>query len=307
MTRARQRAGTFAGMIVSLAMAGPSSLGCSNQPAATTKAAPAPASAGAAAAAPAGPAASAAPAAASAAPAAAAPAAPALAAGTPVPAATRQLVLAVVDDWGAVSAELSRWTRDHDAAPWQRVAEPWPGVIGSGAAWGSGLHGDGPPAGQEGASKREGDGRSPAGVFALGGAYGYADRAPKGTRWRYTPVDRRWVCVDDSASRAYGTIVETSTVEKDWTSSEAMARRDALYTWVVEVAHNPAHVAAGGSCIFLHVWRKADSPTVGCTAMERGKLEDVLAWLDPEARPVFVLLPKASYAALAAPWGLPAR
>ena len=144
-------------------------------------------------------------------------------------------------------------------------------------------------------------------LFALGGAYGYADRAPKGTRWRYTPVDRRWVCVDDSSSRAYGTIVETSAVEKDWTSSEAMARRDALYTWVVEVAHNPAHVAAGGSCIFLHVWRKADSPTVGCTAMERGKLEDVLAWLDPEAQPVFVLLPKASYAALAAPWGLPAR
>ena len=46
-----------------------------------------------------------------------------------------------------------------------------------------------------------------------------------------------------------------------------MRRDDALYTWVVEVRHNPAAIPGGGSCIFLHVWDGPADTTVGCTAM----------------------------------------
>lgn len=236
------------------------------------------------------------------------PSAPApTAAQGPIPPKARQLLVAVVKDWEAVEAELSRWERADEKSPWQRVEEPWLGVIGRGAAWGSGLHGEGPPAGQDGARKREGDGRSPAGVFSLGGSFGYAKAAPAEARWPYTPVDKRWVCVDDGTSKLYGTIVDSERVSKDWTSAEQMRRRDALYTWVVEVAHNPARQAGGGSCIFLHVWRKAGESTVGCTAMPKPELERVLTWLRPESAPVFALLPEAAYRALAAEWGLPER
>jgi zinc D-Ala-D-Ala dipeptidase len=185
------------------------------------------------------------------------------------------------------------------------VGEAWPAVTGSGLAWGRGLHGEGPPAGRSGELKAEGDGKSPAGVFSLGGAYGYRAQPPKGARWPYTPVDKAWECVDDSASKAYGTIVNTEGMTPDWTSSEKMRRRDALYTWVIDVAHNPSHRAKAGSCIFLHVWRTAASPTVGCTAMKQADLETLLAWMDPAAQPVYVLLPKAELAALASSWGLP--
>jgi len=34
-------------------------------------------------------------------------------------------------------------------------------------------------------------------------------------------------------------------------------------------------------------------------------LEAMIRWLDPAASPHYVLLPKADYAALRAPWGLP--
>jgi L,D-peptidoglycan transpeptidase YkuD (ErfK/YbiS/YcfS/YnhG family) len=241
-------------------------------------------------------------------PAAAPPPAAAPAATSPIPAEARQLIVAVTEDWSAVPARLSRWEREAGGA-WRAVGEPWTGVVGSGTGWGRGLHGEGAPAGQAGPQKQEGDGRAPAGVFALGGAYGYAGKPPKGTRWSYTPVDKSWYCVDDSASRSYGTILDADQLAedaRDWSSAETMKRRDALYTWVVDVAHNPGHAARAGSCIFLHVWRAEGSPTVGCTAMPKPALEAVLGWLDPAARPTYVLLPRAAYAELTAAWNLPA-
>ena len=93
--------------------------------------------------------------------------------------------------------------------------------------------------------------------------------------------------------------------DADWHSSELMKRKDALYTWVVDIAHNPQRAAKGGSCIFFHAWRKQSSRTVGCTAMAEDKLKALVAALSPSA--VYVLLPRAEYDALAAPWHLPAN
>jgi D-alanyl-D-alanine dipeptidase len=152
--------------------------------------------------------------------------------------------------------------------------------------------------------KREGDGRSPAGAFAMRGSYGYAKAPPPGTRLSYVPLDERWKCVDDPASKHYDRILDRTTVAPDWKSAEEMRRADELYAWVVDVAHNPAHAPGAGSCIFLHVWRGEGSATAGCTAMDERKLAALLATLDPSA--VFVLLPRAEYEALAPAWGLPA-
>jgi hypothetical protein len=39
--------------------------------------------------------------------------------------------------------------------------------------------------------------------------------------------------------------------------------------------------------------------------MDDAVMESLLAWLRPERRPIFVLLPDAEYARLQASWGLP--
>lgn len=234
----------------------------------------------------------------SAAPAAPAPAAPAAV----IPADAKELVTAIVDDWDTTRATLRRFRRA--GASWQPDGAPWPAVVGkSGAAWGVGLHGTGAPAGRAGPVKREGDGKSPAGVFALRKSYGYAKAPPAGSRFSYVPLDERWQCVDDPGSQHYDQILDRTTVAPDWKSAEEMRRKDELYAWVVDVAHNPARAPGAGSCIFLHVWRSADAGTAGCTAMDRRHLEQLLATLDPSA--VFVLLPRAEYAALAPAWALP--
>ncbi|HEU0035144.1 MAG TPA: L,D-transpeptidase family protein [Kofleriaceae bacterium] len=220
-----------------------------------------------------------------------------------IPAGARELIVGLVDDWDTTAATLRRYRRDGTA--WTPVGEPWPAVVGkAGTAWGSGLHGRGAPAGRTGPVKQEGDGKSPAGVFALADSYGYAKQAPTGTQLRYTAVDDAWKCVDDPASRVYNRIVDQRSVgEVDWKSAEDMRRHDELYTWVVDVAHNAARAPGGGSCIFLHVWRGPGSATTGCTAMAEPKVKELVATLDPSA--VYVLLPRPEYDALKASWALP--
>jgi L,D-peptidoglycan transpeptidase YkuD (ErfK/YbiS/YcfS/YnhG family) len=216
--------------------------------------------------------------------------------------AAPQLLVGVVDNWDATSATLRLWRRD--GATWRAEGEPWPAVIGrTGAAWGAGLHGAGAPPGRAGPVKREGDGKAPAGAFALRASYGYAAAPPAGTRLGYTAVDDAWKCVDDPASPHYDQILDARGAPPDWTSAEDMRRSDELYRWVVDVGHNPARTPRAGSCIFLHLWRGPDAPTVGCTAMDEPHLEHLLATLDPSA--VYVLLPRAEYDALAASWSLP--
>lgn len=221
-------------------------------------------------------------------------------------AATTQLVSGIVSDWTSTKVELRLWQRD--AAGWHAVGDPWPAVVGyNGTAWGAGLHGDGSPSGRGGPIKREGDGKSPAGVFAIDAAYGYAAQPPPGTQMPYTPLDDGWRCVDDPASQHYATVLDQRTVSVDWKSAEEMRRNDPLYTWVLNVAHNTRHRPGAGSCIFLHVWEDPDGKTLGCTAMAEPELSRLLARLDPQRAPVFVLLPRGEYDALASAWGLPAR
>ena len=178
-----------------------------------------------------------------------------------------------------------------------------PIVVGqSGLAWGddaSGRRGD--------PRKHEGDGRAPAGRFTLGTAFGFAPRGEMDrVRLPYLQLADDTECVDDSASVHYNTLVDRGGARRvDWASSERMRTID-LYRLGVVVRYNADPVRRGrGSCIFLHIWRTAGSPTAGCTAMPADDLETVVQWLDPSRRPMLVQLPASEYARLRRAWRLP--
>jgi D-alanyl-D-alanine dipeptidase len=217
-------------------------------------------------------------------------------------AGSRQLILVTTPEWSSVRGTLRRFERR--GAKWTQVGEAFDIVVGrSGLGWGAGIvetKGEGP-------SKREGDGRAPAGVFRLTRAFGFAS-AGEATWLRvpYTPLTPGVECVDDTASAQYNRVVDRSGVRAiDWNSSERMREVEG-YRWGVVVAHNARAVPGGGSCIFLHIWAGPERGTAGCTAMEQPNLEALIRWLDSRKRPLLVQLPRSEYARLGPVWKLPA-
>ena len=221
----------------------------------------------------------------------------------PIPSGSRQLIVVTTPEWSATAGRLHRFTRDDSTDRWRPAGPPVPVVVGrAGLGWGRGLH---PDAGR-GPRKAEGDGRAPAGVFALTEAFGYAPADSVETGLPYLQATPDLECVDDPSSGFYNRVLRRSAVDADWDSHEEMRRSDVLYRRGVVVAHNASPtVPSGGSCIFLHVWRGPRSTTSGCTAMPEAPLADVIRWLDDEAVPVLVQLPASEYRRYRSAWGLP--
>jgi len=217
---------------------------------------------------------------------------------------SRQIVVVTTKDWDASKGLLRRWERSE--RDWRQVGLSLPVVLGRGGlGWGRGLH----PPSSSSPQKKEGDGRSPAGVFGLPYAFGYAPAdAVRPIKLPYVHCTASLECVDDTNSSFYNTVVDRASVEKpDWKSAEKMRTSDGEYELGIFVAHNSADRAPGaGSCIFLHIWKGPDHPTSGCTAMSRGAMESLLGWLDPAANPVLVQLPQGEYRQRQKAWALPA-
>lgn len=220
-----------------------------------------------------------------------------------------QLVVVTTPGWDSTAGVLRRFTRADVHSSWHADGVAVPIVVGrTGIAWGVGfdhLAGAGTPT--AGPRKVEGDGRAPAGVFPLDTAFGFA--APDSMSWvklPYIQLTPSTECVDDTASVHYNAVVDRSaTATIDWKSSEHM-RKVSQYQLGIIVGYNASPPVKGrGSCIFFHIWAGARSATVGCTALDVKKLEKLVAWLDPRARPVVVQLPAPVYARVRREWGLP--
>ncbi|MHB1057397.1 MAG: L,D-transpeptidase family protein [Rhodanobacter sp.] len=220
---------------------------------------------------------------------------------------SRQLVLVTTADWNADHGTLRTFARDGDG--WREVRAAVPVTVGkNGAGWGLGLNA--PQTGAGGPVKREGDNRSPAGVFRIGDSFGYA--ASVGTAMPYLALNATEYCVDVSGAKHYNRIVDAKVVGADAVkgSTEPMRRDlhangDQRYRMGFVIEQNPRAVPNGGSCIFAHLWKSPTDATAGCTAMTPAVMQSLLAWLKPQDHPVFVLLPQAQYERLRAEWRLP--
>ena len=225
-------------------------------------------------------------------------------------AAALQLIVVTTANWDAVEGTLQRYERREPRGPWNPVGAPVVIVVGEkGMGWDHRLVRTGGPArrGPLDPVKKEGDGRSPAGVFGFGTAFGDAARAPSGWNLPYIALTPTVECVDDIHSRSYNRIVDRDTIRPDWDSSEHMLSVGQAYRWgaVIDYNSNPTAPSAG-SCVFMHIWSGPRKGTAGCTAMPETELEPILAWLDPSKAPALVELPTVEYERLRTGWHLPA-
>lgn len=224
-----------------------------------------------------------------------------------LPEHSTQMIVVTTPDWNSVVGRLQRYERAATTAGWAPVGDAVTIDVGrSGMAWGRGLVSTEKLRQPQDPVKVEGDGRSPAGVFRLGPAFGYAAQAPAEWKMPYVAITAGVECVDDSTSKFYNQVLDRASVAADWSSSEKMAQAGEAYRWgaVIEQNMNPV-VPRGGSCVFLHIWGGQGVGTAGCTAMVQEQLMPILAWLDPKKQPLLAEMPEAEYAKARKAWGLP--
>ncbi len=132
--------------------------------------------------------------------------------------------------------------------------------------------------------KREGDGKSPSGIFPLGIAFGYGPSVVTKMPYRQATDDDFWV--DDVNSEDYNKWVQGRPNAVSW---EKMRRDDDQYKYGVVIEYNMHPILKGkGSAIFLHVWNRGES-TVGCVSMSEEMILKILGWLDPAKKPLIIM------------------
>ena len=130
-------------------------------------------------------------------------------------------------------------------------------------------------------NKREGDGATPAGRFALRRLFYRSDRLPAPETalpvQALTPKDG-WC--DDPAHEAYNQFI----TRPFSASHEGLWRDDHVYDLIVQVGYNDDPIRAGnGSAIFMHIARPDYDATEGCIALSRDHLLEILRGCGPEA------------------------
>ena len=130
--------------------------------------------------------------------------------------------------------------------------------------------------------KREGDGRTPSGLFPLRQAFGYPSSFKGGLPYRQVTFQDLWV--DDVQSPDYNRWVWRGETKAG--SFEELMRSDQLYKYALVLEYNSSPAVRDlGSAIFMHVEREPGAATSGCVSLPEQALVQVMQWLDPADHP----------------------
>ena len=118
---------------------------------------------------------------------------------------------------------------------------------------------------------KEGDGKTPTGVYRF--LFGFGNMPDPGCGLSYTQVDDSYYWVDDSDSAYYNQFVSTNDVAKDWDSAEHIAGVKRSYNYVLALDYNVECIPGKGSAIFMHC-----TPTsgAGCIAIPEEKMLEII-------------------------------
>jgi len=144
--------------------------------------------------------------------------------------------------------------------------------------------------------KKEGDKKTPSGVFYLGPVYTspVAKVTTKMVYWIATDNDY-WI--DDVNSPQYNRWVTSSfhPTKTYKVSCEDMNRKqDGKYKYGIAVQYNMDQIKGKGSVITVHILEgdpEGDKakPTLGCVAIPEEELIEIIGWLDPAKKPLIIM------------------
>lgn len=221
-----------------------------------------------------------------------------------LPARSTQCIVGIAEDWNSSHVRLAYYEKTD--GKWIRVGAEWSGRLGkNGLIWGLGIN----PVPGGAPLKQEGDWRSPAGVFSIGGVWGYEKNIRRNPALFYRQVTSRDLWIEDPASRDYNrNVILDHEPATAWEKKQQMKQTDPAHAIKLFISHNapPRVKPGGGSSIFFHIWRQGGGkPTAGCTTMEETSLRTLISRLDPARAPLYILLPRKEYETYRSSWKLP--
>ena len=163
----------------------------------------------------------------------------------------------------STSQQLEAGRKTEDTARWQLVLET-EAVIGK-----NGL-----------GKTKEGDGKTPVGVFLFVEAFGILE--DPGTQMEYIKVEKSHYWVDDSESSYYNQLVSTDEVVGDWLSAEHIVEYEESYHYVLATSYNIERIRGKGSAVFLHCTSEMADATEGCIAVPEVYMREILRRIEPE-------------------------
>jgi len=141
-------------------------------------------------------------------------------------------------------------------------------------------------------AKKEGDLKTPAGIFRIGTAFGMPDTPPI-TKLPYKSTTTRDYWIDDVSSPDYNKWVKyNGDPNTRWKSFEKLRITRYKYAFVIEYNMDPI-VKGNGSAIFFHIWKGSGISTSGCTAVSESNILKLLGWLNPDKNPIIIQGTKA--------------
>ena len=98
--------------------------------------------------------------------------------------------------------------------------------------------------------KKEGDGKTPKGIFELGIVFGTHDRKDinLSNNIMYIKITDKLYWVDDINSKYYNQIIDITKVNKDWDSAEHLIQYYKEYEYAVEIKTNPKNIKGKRKC-----------------------------------------------------------
>lgn len=130
--------------------------------------------------------------------------------------------------------------------------------------------------------KREGDGKTPLGLYAITDAFG-TKAIKTNMNFRYITNNDKYI--DDIESKDYNTWV---TGQTDAKSYEIMLRPEYKLGFIINYNMNPI-VRGNGSAIFVHIWESKNKGTSGCIAMSEQNIVKLFSLLDKNKQPMIYI------------------
>ena len=126
---------------------------------------------------------------------------------------------------------------------------------------------------------KEGDKRTPTGVYNLTTPFGIKD--DPGAKMSYTKVTKYHYWCGDSSSPYYNRLMDERTADRKHTAAdEYLINYKGVYNYCMFIDYNAAGEAGKGSCIFLHCTGK-NKYTAGCVAVPEKTMKQIIQWARP--------------------------